>query len=101
MKNNLTLSTLSHDLDFNTRYITEIIKSYRGKNYNNYINGLRIDFITKKLYEDPQFRKYKIAYLADYSGFSSGTSFTTIFKKETGMTPSYFISQLEKKEIEV
>lgn len=98
IKKNITLGSMATDLDTNTRYISELIKEYRGKNFNNYINGLRIAFITEKLYHDPQFRKYKVAYLAEYTGFASGTSFTTIFKKETGMTPSYFISQLEKED---
>lgn len=98
IKKNITLSSMAIDLNTNTRYISEIIKEYRKKNFNNYINGLRIEFITKKLYEDPQFRKYKVAYLAEYSGFSSGINFTYIFKKETGMTPSYFINQLEKQD---
>lgn len=97
-KQDVTLGSLANDWNTNTRYMSEIIKEYRGKNFSNYINGLRIEFITKKLYEDPQYRKYKIAYLASQSGFSSGTVFTNIFKKETGMTPSYFISQLEKQD---
>jgi len=98
IKKNITLASMATDMDTNTRYISELIKEYRGKNFNNYINGLRIEFITKKLHDDPQFRKYKVAYLAEYAGFSSGANFTAIFKKETGITPSYFISQLEKKD---
>jgi len=94
IKNDVTLSSMAYDLDSNSRYISEIIKEYRGKNFNNYINGLRIEFITEKLYNDPEYRTYKIAYLASYVGFSSGTVFTNVFKKETGMTPSYFIHQL-------
>lgn len=98
IEKNVTLSSMAHNLDSNARYISEIIKEYRGKNFNNYINGLRIEFITQLLYNDPQYRKYKIAYLASYVGFSSGVVFTNIFKKETGMTPSYFINQLVKEE---
>jgi AraC-like DNA-binding protein len=98
IEKNVTLSSMAHDLDTNARYISEIIKEYRGKNFNNYINGLRIELVTQLLYNDPQYRKYKIAYLASYAGFSSGAVFTNIFKKETGMTPSYFINQLTKEE---
>lgn len=94
----LTVSSLAHHLGTNTRYISEIIKIHRGQNFNAYINTLRIQFITHKLYNEPQFRKYKIAYLAETAGFSSAVVFTTIFKKETGMTPSYFINQLVKKD---
>jgi len=97
IEKNVSLSSMAHDLDTNVSYISRIIKEYRGKNFNNYINGLRIEFVTQLLYNDPQYRKYKIAYLASYVGFSSGAVFTNIFKKETGMTPSYFINQLSKE----
>ncbi|MNE18105.1 Helix-turn-helix domain protein [compost metagenome] len=93
-RKDLTLSSLAHLLGSNTRYISEIIKVHRGQNFNGYINTLRIQFIIQKLYDDPQFRKYKIAYLAETSGFSSSNVFTSIFKKETGIPPSYFINQL-------
>lgn len=96
-KQDVTLSSIAHDLGTNSRYISQIIKEHRGKNFNAYINALRIGYIMLKLEDDPNFRKYKIAYLANYAGFSSGVVFATIFKKETGMTPSSYISQLEKK----
>ncbi|MCS4224622.1 helix-turn-helix domain-containing protein [Sphingobacterium sp. BIGb0165] len=97
-RKDLTLSSLAHHLGTNTRYISEIIKAHRGQNFNGYINTLRIQFITQKLYEEPQFRKYKIAYLAETAGFSSAIVFTTIFKNKTGMTPYYFINQLVKND---
>lgn len=93
-KQDVTLSSIAYDMGTNSRYISQIIKEHRGKNFNAYINSLRIGFITQKLQEDPNFRKYKIAYLAQYAGFSSGVVFTTIFKKETGMTPSSYINLL-------
>jgi YesN/AraC family two-component response regulator len=35
-------------------WVRKIIKEYQGKNFNNYINGLRIEFITEKLYNNPE-----------------------------------------------
>lgn len=96
-KHDVTLSSIAHELGTNSRYISQIIKEHRGKNFNAYINSLRIGFIIDKLNDDPNFRKYKIAYLANFAGFSSGVVFTTIFKKETGITPSSYISDLEKR----
>lgn len=92
----LNLGGLAHLLNTNTRYLSDIIKEYRDKNFNTYINELRIGYAIHKLCNDPQYRKYKIAYLANSAGFSSGAVFSTIFKNQTGMTPSYFINQLEK-----
>ncbi|MBB4805273.1 AraC-like DNA-binding protein [Chryseobacterium defluvii] len=92
----LSLTSLANELNTNTRYLSEIIKQHKGKNYNNYINSLRINYIIAKLYENPVYREYKISYLAEDCGFSSREVFAVIFKKETGVTPSYFINNLKK-----
>ncbi|UWX61825.1 helix-turn-helix domain-containing protein [Chryseobacterium oranimense] len=100
IKKDLSLTSLATDLNTNTRYLSEIIKQYKGNNYNNYINGLRINYITNKLYESPIYREYKISYLAEACGFSSREVFAVIFKKETGVSPSYFINNLKKDSLE-
>ncbi|MDQ0593900.1 AraC-like DNA-binding protein [Chryseobacterium ginsenosidimutans] len=99
LKKDMSLSSLSTSFNTNPRYLSEIIKQHKGKNFNNYLHELRIHYITNKLYETPVFREYKISYLAEASGFSSREVFAVIFKKETGVTPSYFISQLKKDAI--
>lgn len=100
IKKDLSLTSLANELNTNTRYLSEIIKQHKEKNYNHYINSLRIDYITKKLYENPIYREYKISYLAEACGFSSREVFAVIFKKETGVSPSYFISNLKKDHSE-
>lgn len=99
LKNDITIAWLAEHTSTNTKYLSEIIKQHRDKNFNNYINELRIIYIIKKLYEDPIYREYKISYLAEECGFSSSQVFAIAFKKETGFTPSYFIEQL-KTELE-
>lgn len=96
IKKDLSLTSLANDMNTNTRYLSEIIKQYKESNYNNYINGLRIQYIINVLYENPIYREYKISYLAEVCGFSSREVFAVIFKKETGVSPSYFISNLKK-----
>ena len=94
LKKDNNLTSLASSLDTNPRYLSEIIKQHKGKNFNNYLNGLRIQHIIQLLYKEPIYREYKIFYLADYCGFASREVFAIAFKKETGMTPSYFIDQL-------
>ncbi|NHQ71954.1 helix-turn-helix domain-containing protein, partial [Elizabethkingia miricola] len=55
-------------------------------------------YIIDKLYNNPLYREYKISYLAEECGYSSHQVFITAFRKETGMTPSYFIKQLSIKQ---
>lgn len=97
IKKDISLSSLASDLDTNTRYLSAIIKEHKKKSYSSYINGLRIAYIKTKLIEDPIYREYKISYLADECGFSSREVFAVTFKKDTGITPSYFISSLNDK----
>ncbi|MXS70649.1 helix-turn-helix domain-containing protein [Flavobacteriaceae bacterium W22] len=96
LKNDITLSYLSSQFKTNPKSLSAVIKSSTNKNFNNYINDLRINYIIHKLYENKQYREFKINYLAEESGFSSPKVFVTAFKKLTGVTPSYYITNLKK-----
>lgn len=95
LRQDLSLTWMANNLNTNTKYLSEVIKIHRGNNFTNYINGLRINYIVKKLYEDPIYREYKIAYLAEECGYATPRVFVSAFKKETGFTPSYFVEQLK------
>lgn len=94
---NLTLNSLAKDLETNTRYLSEIINKHKQKNFNTYINELRVNYIIQKLRTEPQFLNYKISYLAEECGFSSHTSFSTVFKSVTEISPKEFINFLKKE----
>ena len=96
-KKNLTLQSMAKELDTNTRYLSEIVNKHKQKNFNLYINELRINYIINKLRYEPSFLNYKISYLAEESGFSSHTSFSTVFKTVTGISPKEFISFIKKE----
>lgn len=66
---NISLSYLATYCGANTRYISYIINTYKKKDFNNYINELRIKYIVFKLEKMPQYRKYKVATLAEEAGF--------------------------------
>lgn len=100
LRKDVSLTYIANSLNTNTRYLSEIIKQHKGKSFNNYINGLRIHYITEMLYKFPKYRSYKISYLAEVCGFTSREVFAVIFKKETGVTPSYFISKLSNEKDE-
>lgn len=95
LRKDMSLTWMANHFNTNTKYLSEIIKTCRDKNFTTYINGLRIGYITKKLYENPIYREYKINYLAEECGYTTPQVFVTAFKKETGFTPSYFLEQLK------
>ncbi|UPQ79814.1 AraC family transcriptional regulator [Flavobacterium azooxidireducens] len=97
--NDISLATLASQFDTNTKYLSEIINKHYEDNFNTYINKLRINYIIEKLKSDPNYIHYKISYLAEKCGFSSHSSFATVFKTITGITPATFI-ELLKEDLE-
>lgn len=93
-----SLSRLALQFDTNTRYLSEVVNFYKQKNFNAYINELRINYIIDKLKNDSHFLQYKISYLAEVSGFSSHSVFATVFKQVTGIPPTNFITILKDKK---
>ena len=96
LQKELTLVNLSTLFGTNTNYLSKTISFYRGKNYINYINDLRIDYIVELLKTDPKYRNYTIKALADEAGFSTAQHFSKAFFARTGIYPSYFINELSK-----
>ena len=95
LNKNMSLSLLSSQMEVNTKYLSEVINN-KEKNFNGYINKLRINHIVQLLRNDSAFLNYKVSYLAEYSGFSSHSAFTTVFKSVTGMSPNAYIQEISK-----
>lgn len=98
LNSNFSISMMAAQFDTNSKYINYMLQKHRNKLFSDYINLLRINYITKLLYEEPAYLNYKISYLSELCGYSSHSRFTSIFKKETGISPSDFISQLLRKD---
>ncbi len=94
----MSLSALSSQMEINTKYLSEVINTGKGKNFNGYINELRINHTAHLLRTEPLFLNYKVSYLAEYSGFSSHSAFTTVFKSVTGMSPNAYIQEISKNK---
>ncbi|WP_230035947.1 helix-turn-helix domain-containing protein [Chryseobacterium sp. Bi04] len=95
LRKDLSLTWMANSLTTNPKYLSEVIKTYKNHNFTSYINELRINYIIKKLYEDPIYREYKITYLAEECGYATPKVFVNAFKQQTGFTPSYFVEQLK------
>lgn len=91
----LRLSVLAADFKTNTKYLSYIINTHKKMDFNNYINDLRILYIIETIQNNPSYLNYKISYLSQECGFSSHSKFATIFKNNTGLTPSAFLNQVK------
>ena len=100
LEKNMSLPLLAAQFETNTKYLSEIIKKFKGKNFNTYINELKINHIAHLISSDLTFRQYKISYLAEFTGFTSHSTFTTVFKSVTGMSPNEYIQQVNKRQIQ-
>lgn len=96
LQKDVSLSSLSVRLNTNSKYLSFVINTHKGKDFNNYINQLRIDYVIDRLRNEPEYLDYKLSYIADACGFSSHSKFAAVFKSLVGLSPSVFISHLKK-----
>jgi AraC-like DNA-binding protein len=97
LQKDLTLVNLASAFGTNTNYLSKVISISREKNYINYLNDLRIDYIVNLLKEEPRYRNYTMKALADEAGFNTAQHFSKAFFAKTGIYPSYFVNELNKE----
>ena len=84
-----TIYDLSNQLEIPRHFLSEVINEHMGKNFYNLVNDYRVEEVKGRL-EDPEFKYLTILAIAYDSGFNAKSSFNTIFKEKTGMTPSEY-----------
>ncbi|MBQ0735795.1 helix-turn-helix domain-containing protein [Aquimarina celericrescens] len=97
LKQGLNSKDLAKSFGSNSSYLSKVVNTFKEKSFSNYINDLRIDFVVDRLQEDSRFRKYTIKAIAQDIGFNNSEAFAKAFYKKTGIYPSYFIKELEKR----
>jgi AraC-like DNA-binding protein len=85
----LTIHDISLELNIPRHYLTQVINGLLGKNFYTFINEYRLEEV-KKLLVDENYSKYTLSSTAYKAGFNSKSSFNSVFKNSTGMTPSQF-----------
>ena len=98
LNSDINLNQLATLWNTNRSYLSTLINKYKGKGFTDYVNQLRIEYLLKNLEEDPNWKKYKIAHLAELLGFSSSRSFSNAFLKATGISPSFYIQKLQSED---
>ena len=94
---NFLATQLATKLNITPRNLSFLLKKYYNQDFNNYMNDLRIDYFIQLLKDNPQYRKYKIAALAEMCGYNSYNKFALNFKVKTKISPSQYINNLEKE----
>lgn len=90
---NLKLADIARKLDEPEYRISKALRHHlKAKNFNQYINELRIEY-SKTLLTDLEKQKWPVIVVGMESGFASVGPFTRAFKAMTGCTPNQFRQQ--------
>jgi len=105
LNKDINLNDLANQWNTNRTYLSQFINSYKEKSFIDYLNSLRIAYFLDKVDTDKKWTKYKIQAIAEQLGFSSARTFSSAFMKSTGMSPSFYLQQVnldhKKEEISV
>jgi beta-N-acetylhexosaminidase len=82
----LSLESISEEFLISSGYLCRLFKKKIGINFVNYLNMIRMTKV-KHLLLTTNLRIFEVANLCGYTDFNY---FTKVFKKTTGMTPTYF-----------
>lgn len=92
LNNKLTLRDLADELNTSTNHLSQLINERLQKNFFTFINEYRVREFNKKItlgYHD----SFTLTGVALDCGFSSRSSFYTVFKKLKGTTPAEYIAK--------
>lgn len=88
------LQDLTQVLPLNRTYLSQFINAEYNCSFYQFVTNYRVEEAKRLMKEQPEMKMQDIA---EHCGFSSPTVFTRIFARETGMTPSEWSAQIDKK----
>jgi len=89
---NITLKDIAEKLHIAEYHLSQIINEKLGQNFFNFINSYRVEEVKQRM-NDPRHAHISLLGIAFDSGFNSKSSFNSIFKKFTRMTPSEYLGR--------
>ncbi len=100
LEKGISAGKLAIQMGTNATYISQFMNECKESNFNTYINKLRIDYATQKIYNDKQWRKYSVEDIALSCGFSNRQSFSNFFYEQNGIRPADFLKK-RNQELEL
>jgi AraC-like DNA-binding protein len=89
LERDLSIQDLSDATGISRHHITQVLNEKHKKNFFTFINEYRVQEAIAR-FNDPKINVFTILAIAYDSGFNSKTTFNSIFKAQTGITPSEF-----------
>ncbi|HUS86001.1 MAG TPA: AraC family transcriptional regulator [Bacteroidales bacterium] len=85
----LSIQDLSVATGIPRHHITQVLNENYNRNFFMFINEYRVNEVIKRM-KSPEYRNYTILAVAYDSGFNSKSTFNSIFKTLTGLTPTQY-----------
>lgn len=89
----LSLNKVAAQFGINKCYLSKIINEASKKRFTEIVNAYRVEDVKASIHSG-RHKNFTIMSLAFDAGFASKASFNSIFKKQTGLTPTKYIRQL-------
>lgn len=99
LKPDFTQQEVAKKIKTNTTYLSYIVNKNYNKSFSAHFNELRINYVINEMITNKKYREYTTQAIAESAGFKNADSFTSSFKKKTGITPFTFITEIKKREL--
>ena len=86
----LNLSDLAKMAHMSRGQLSEIINTAFEKNFNDFVNGYRVEAFKMMLQEDKH-KQLSLLGIAQECGFNSKATFNRVFKKLTNLSPTEYL----------
>ena len=96
MRNGITIQTAANDMHVSRHQLTVWLKTTEQELFNPWLTHLRIEE-AKLMLKDHH--EWSNDHIAEACGFSSRSYFHTVFRKQTGLTPSQYAEQASRGSV--
>jgi len=97
LKSDFKATVVAQRLGTNTNYLSQYFAGEKKKTFPEYTQELRINYVLNRLKDDKTFRKFTLQAIAEEIGYKNATTFVRIFKAQTGISPAFYIDEINKE----
>jgi AraC-like DNA-binding protein len=97
LKHGYSLRHLSEDIHVPLHHLSAFINRHYQMNFNDFINEYRVHYCKIKIMND-EWKVKKLEAIAEESGFNNRNTFTSAFKKVTGLNPSEYLKGIKDSQ---
>ena len=94
LKNGITVQQAADEMKLPRYQLTSWLKTVEHEQFSTWLTHLRVEEAKRQIQLHPEWSNDVIA---EHCGFGSRTYFQTVFRKQTGMTPSTYLEEVKTK----